>query len=206
MKKYTNSYNYGGRVLNWRVVVLSIGILWCAVTGYYSNMYNTYVAEKTQDVFMKPIVVVPDPTIEDKIKIYFPRSYKEVIKIAKYESGLGEKMNDMKDMSSLHHYNCFYKGHWTTRKDGTSYAVITNYTVLQKQTKGVISTSCQKKSDYTQAHSVDCFLLMKNYPGRKTCPEGITLDMHLKEVADMSRNGGLKIWSSYWTGAYLAIK
>jgi hypothetical protein len=197
-----HKYKTGRRVMNWRVGVIILTIISILVLSHYGNIDNTYVAEKNQDVFMKPIVVVPESTIEDKIKIYFPRSYKEVIKIAKYESGLGEKMNDMKDMSSLHHYNCFYKGYWTTRKDGTSYAVITNYTVLQKQTKGVISTSCQKKSDYTQAHSVDCFLLMKNYPGRKTCPEGVTVEMHLKEVADMSRQGGLNIWSSYWTGDY----
>lgn len=159
----SHKYKTGRRVMNWRVGVIILTIIFIWVLSHYGNKDDTYVAEP--DVFMKPIVVEPEPTIEDKIREYFPRSWKTMIAIAHAESHM--------DMNAIG-YNCMYNG---------------------------VSKAC-KKEDRSKAWSVDCFVLQRNYPNRKTCPEGVTLDMHLKEVAELSKIQGLQAWSSYNAGIH----
>ena len=170
----SHKYKHGGRVLNWRTAVLSATIVFCAVLGSHVNDDNVYV--KDQDVFMKPIVVVPEPTIEDKIKEYFPRNWKTMIAVAHAESHM--------DMNAVG-YNCYYIGE----------------KIYAHKVKGAESRACNKE-DRSKAWSVDCFILQRNYPGRKTCPEGVTIDMHLRESADLSRVQGLSAWVTYNTKAH----
>ncbi len=173
----SHKYKFGRRI-NWRSILLAMVFPICFTVSHYTNLDNTYVREP--DVFMKPVVVVPEPTLEDKIKEYFPRSWKTMIPIAYAESGM--RMNAIG-------YNCFYN------KDET--------VVYEHRVKGSHSTAC-KKEHRKLAWSVDCFALQKNYPGRKTCPEGVTVDMHLREVAELSKVQGLKAWSSFNQGKHLA--
>ena len=157
-----------------------IGLIMCfvifALPGLKDAGKEEYVADKAEAAFMVPIIVVPEPTVEDKIKEYFPRNWKTMIAIAHAESGVS--------MDAVG-YNCYYVG----------------TTVHTHKVKGAESRACEKK-DRTKAWSVDCFVLQRNYPGRKTCPEGVTLDMHLKESADLSRVQGLGAWVTYNTGAH----
>ena len=101
-----------------------------------------------------------------------------MIPIAYAESGLDPKAQG---------FNCFYN------KDET--------VVYSTRVKGSHSTAC-KPSHRVYAWSVDCFALQRNYIG-KVCPKGVTLDQHLKEVADLSRVQGLKAWSSYNEGKHI---
>lgn len=179
-----HKYKAGRRVMNWRVGVMSIAILWCAVTGYYSNMDDTYVAEKKQDVFMKPIVVVAPKVktthkevIESKIAHYFPRNAKVMVAIAKAESGLSMEAKG---------YNCFYN-HSQTK-------------VYRERVKGSYSSACLPK-DRVYAYSVDCFALQRNYQGQE-CPKGVTLDQHLQDVASLSRVQGLQAWAAFNNKSY----
>ena len=164
-----HKYKSGRRVMNWRVGVLSIGILLCAVVGSYSSKDNVYVRE--QDVFMKPVVVIPEQTTEDKIKEYFPKSYKTMIAIAKAESGLN---------NNVVNYNCWYdsKGNISTKyiKNG--------------------GKSCRVE-DRKYSFGVDCFILQAHYKGSKTCPDGVTIDMHLREMAELSKSRGFQPWVSF---------
>lgn len=189
-----HKYKTGRRVMNWRVAVLLVGILWCAVVGSHSNDDNVYVRE--QDVFMKPVVVVPEHTIEDKIKEYFPRNWKTMIAIAHAESGVS--------MDAIG-YNCYYTrtvyydedvknalGQVIHKKGEVK---IPSH-VLDKKAPGSESKSCNKV-DRSKAWSVDCFVLQKNYPGRKSCPEGVTIDMHLREMAELSKSRGFQPWVTY---------
>lgn len=176
-----------------------IGLIMCfvvfALPGLEDAGKEEYVADKAEAAFMVPIIVVPEPTVEDKIKEYFPRNWKTMIAIAHAESGVS--------MDAVG-YNCYYEGYYgtiTTSKGLERVPIITNETALSKKTDGVISVACLKK-DRKLAWSVDCFVLQRNYPGRKTCPEGVTLDMHLKESADLSRVQGLGAWVTYNTGAH----
>lgn len=164
--------------LNWRTAVISLAIFWCAVTGYYSNQDNTYVADAPEvSVFMTATVVESEPTIEDKIKVYFPRSWKTMIAIAHAESGMNMNAKG---------YNCFYN------KDET--------VVYETRVKGAHSGAC-KKEHRVYAHSVDCFALQKNYKG-KECPTSVTVDEHLKEVAELSKVQGLSAWAAFNNGSY----
>lgn len=148
-----------------------IGLVMCfvifALPGLADAGKEKYVADPVEAAFMVPVVVIPEPTVEDKIKEYFPRNWKTMIAIAHAESGM--------NMEAIG-YNCYYNG---------------------------VSKAC-KKEDRSKAWSVDCFVLQKNYPGRKTCPEGVTLDMHLRESAELSRVQGLGAWVTYNTGAHQA--
>ena len=177
MKK-SHKYKYGGRVFNWRTAVLSLTIFFCAVLSHYGNKDNVYVAEKTQDVFMKPVVVdnPQDESIETKIRKYFPRSHKTVIAIAYAESGMS--------MDAVG-YNCYYyhgKATTTPIKGG--------------------SKAC-KVSDRHLAWSTDCFVLQDNQPkGVKTCPKDVTVDEHLQEMAELSKTCGLRCWSAYNNGTW----
>ena len=162
-KKNGRYANKGINLLNWRIWVIVLTIISILVFSHYGNKDNTYVREP--DVFMKPVVVTPEPTVEDKIKEYFPRNWKTMIAIAHAESGM--------NMGAIG-YNCYYNG---------------------------VSKAC-KKEDRSKAWSVDCFVLQKNYPGRKTCPDGVTLDMHLREAAALSRVQGLEAWVTFNTGAH----
>lgn len=165
----SHQYKAGRRVMNWRVWVISATILWCAVVGSHSNEDNVYVRE--QDVFMKPVVVIPEPTTEDKIKEYFPKSYKTMIAIAKAESGLNNNATN---------WNCWYD---FNGKISTKY--------IKNGGK-----SCKVK-DRKYSFGVDCFILQAHYSGRKTCPEGVTIDMHLREMAELSKSRGFQPWVSF---------
>lgn len=153
-----------------------IGLIMCFVIFALPNLSDAgkekYVADKEESAFMVPIIVAPEPTVEDKIKEYFPRNWKTMIAIAHAESGVS--------MDAIG-YNCYYyhgKATTTPIKGG--------------------SRACEVK-DRHLANSVDCFVLQKNYPGRKTCPEGVTIDMHLRESAELSREQGLGAWVTYNT-------
>lgn len=174
------------------ITIIFVGFL------YYCNLKwelddLSYVREP--DLFMKPVIVVPEPSLEEKIMEYFPRSWKTMIAVAHAESRMS--------MDAIG-YNCYYEGYYGTIKTSTGLKkipIITNETALSKKTDGVISVACLKK-DRSFAWSVDCFLLQKNYVGRKTCPEGVSLDQHLKEVSDLSKQQGLKAWAAYNNGSY----
>jgi len=130
---------------------------------------------------IKPVVApatTAEPTVEDKIRQYFPRSWKTMIAVAKAESHMSMNAKG---------WNCFYN------EDETI--------VYTSKVKGSHSTHC-KTSHRKYAWSVDCFLLQKNYKGQQ-CPKGMTLDKHLQEVADLSRVQGLGAWTSYNDGKHL---
>lgn len=163
---------------NWRIWTISLSILFCLTTAHYSNIEYKYVAEKEQ-AFMVPIIVEPEPTVEDKIKQHFPKSYKTMIAVAKAESGLDH---------SQQNWNCWYN------KDRTI--------VYPEKVKGSHSTSC-KKEHRKYSWSMDCGLLMKNYIGVKECPE-VDIDTHLEEMAELSKKRGFTPWYAWSNGSYLA--
>lgn len=134
-----------------------------------------YVVEVKQEIKKTP---TQKESVEDKIRKYFPRSHATIIPIAYAESGMNNKAVN---------YNCFYN------KDETI--------VYETRVKGSHSTFC-KKEHRKYAHSVDCFVLQRNYKG-KTCPN-ITIDEHLQDVAKLSRVQGLNAWVSYQNGSHLA--
>lgn len=176
MKK-NHQYKTGRRIMNWRVVVLSATVLWCAVAGYHSNDDLTYTREHQE--YPLPVFVkeeVKEPTIEDKIRQYFPRNWKTMIAIAHAES----KMNN-----NAIGYNCWYKGD----------------VVYKEKVIGAESKAC-KKHDRKYSWSIDCFLLQKNYVGLKECPKNVTLEQHLQEVSELSKVQGLQAWSSFNSGAH----
>ena len=54
----SHQYKTGRRVMNWRVGVLTLTIIYCAVMGYHSNDDLTYVREPDEmAVFMTATVV-----------------------------------------------------------------------------------------------------------------------------------------------------
>jgi hypothetical protein len=143
--------------------------------------YETYTAEPQVIATTTP-VVKKQLTIEDKIRSHFPKSHKTIIAIAHAESGMNNNAIG---------YNCYYNSDETI--------------VYETKVKGSHSRACQP-NHRKYSWSVDCFLLQKNYPGRKTCPKDVTLDQHLKEVAELSRVQGLSAWTSYTNGSYLTYK
>lgn len=173
----SHKYKVGGRVLNWRVAVLSATILWCAVVGSHVDDDNTYVREPSEvAVFMTATVVEhpEDESVETKIRKYFPRSHKTMVAVAYAESNLNhDAMN----------WNCYYyhgKATTTPIKGG--------------------SRSCDKK-DRSLSWSIDCGVLMKNYIGKKTCPK-VSVDEHLQEMAELSKKRGFQPWSAFNNGSY----
>jgi hypothetical protein len=174
----SHKYKTGRRVMNWRVWVIVLTIISVWVMSHYGNMDNTYVAEKKQDMFMKPVVVerVKEESIEGKIKFYFPRSHKTMLAIAKAESGLSMRAKN---------WNCYYyhgKATTTPVKGG--------------------SRAC-KTEDRKLAHSVDCYVLQDNQEdGITNCQEYMTVDKHLAEMAELSKKCGLQCWSAYNNGSY----
>lgn len=178
MKKYSRSYNYGKRINPMSIgISLVIAFIWCTSGGYD----DTYVADKpVVSVFMTATVVeaTTTPSLEDKIREYFPRSWKTMIAVAHAESGM--------DMNAKG-WNCYYNADETI--------------VYSTRVKGAHSGAC-KKEHRSFAWSVDCFLLQRNYKGQE-CPYGITLDDHLKDVAELSKVQGLSAWVSYNRGAHL---
>lgn len=178
MKKYNHSRSYGSRITNWRTLVMSISILACLVLANYGNQDKVYVAEAPkEEAFMVPVVVTPPPTIEDKIREYFPKSWPTMIAIAHAESHM--KM-------TAQGFNCFYNKYETV--------------VYQTRVKGAHSAAC-KPGHRKYAYSTDCFVLQRNYKGQK-CPQGVTIDEHLEEVAELSKRQGLEAWSAFNNGSY----
>lgn len=176
----SHKYKFGRRI-NWRSILLSMVFPICFTVSHYANLDNTYVAEpKELSVFMTATVVEPEPveqSIEEKIKEYFPRSHKTMLAIAKAESGLSM---DAKN------WNCYYyhgKATTTPIKGG--------------------SKAC-KKEDRKLAHSVDCYVLQDNQEkGITKCQEHMTVDKHLAEMAELSKQCGFKCWSAYNNKSYL---
>jgi len=180
MKKYNHSRHYGNR-LNWRALVISGTLLACLVTSNYSNQEVVYTAEVPQP-FMEPVIVevaepVKEETIEEKFQRYFPRSHKTMLAIAKAESGM--KMESKG-------YNCYY------------YQGMATTTPIKNGSK-----AC-KVQDRPLAHSVDCFILQDNQPKSTVCPEGVSVDQHLEEMAELSKICGLECWWAYKNKSYLA--
>lgn len=176
----SHKYNYGGRI-NWRSLTIAFTLAGCFFVSNYSHKDEVYYADTpTVSVYMEAIVVeaTSTPTIEEKIRHYFPRSWKTMIAVAHAESGMS--------MEAIG-YNCYYN------KDRT--------VVYTERVKGSHSTAC-KKEHRKYSWSVDCFALQRNYPGRKTCPS-VTVDEHLKEVAELSKVQGLSAWSSYNAGKHI---
>lgn len=174
----SHKYKTGRRVMNWRVGVLTLTIIYCAVMGYHSNDDLTYVREPDEmAVFMTATVVdhPEDESVETKIRKYFPKSHKTMIAVAYAESGLDhEAMN----------WNCYYyKGKATT-------------TPIKWGSK-----SCNKE-DRKLSWSIDCGVLMKNYIGIKTCPK-VSVDEHLQEMAELSKKRGFQPWSAYNNKSYI---
>jgi len=169
MKKYNHSRSYGSRIINWRTLVMSISILACLVLANYGNEDKVYVAEiPQQEAFLVPVVVEPKPTIEDKIKQYFPRSWPKFIQIAHAESRMDPEAVG---------YNCYYyHGVATTTK-----------------IKGG-SRACKPK-DRPLAHSLDCGLMQLNTKA-KECPDE-DLDTHLARAAELSKTQGPCGWFGY---------
>lgn len=139
---------------------------------------ETYIAEPEVPVVKVTNVELTKSEIEEKIKHYFPRSWKTMIPIAYAESGMS---------TTAKGWNCYYN------KDET--------VVYSSRVKGSHSTAC-KKSHRVYAYSVDCNVLQRNVKGQ-VCPNQ-TLDEHLKEVAELSKIQGLQAWSSYNQGKHLA--
>lgn len=178
MKKYSHSRSYGSRIINWRTLVISSTLLFCLVASSYGNAERVYVADKPQvEAFLVPVIVEPEPTLEDKIKFYFPKSWKTMIAIAHAESRM--------DMNAQG-FNCFYNDDMTI--------------VYETRVKGAHSAAC-KPSHRHLAYSTDCFVLQRNYKGQK-CPQGVTVDEHLEEVAELSKVQGLEAWSAYKNKSY----
>jgi hypothetical protein len=178
----SHKYKNGGRLTNPYTILFStiIFCIWLISNPGYDDVYV-----KEADVFMKPVVVeVVKPkvtttdktTIEAKIRHYFPRNADVMVAIAKAESHLSMEAKN---------YNCWYD------KNGN----ISNIYI-----KGG-GRSCNI-ADREHAFGVDCFVLQAHYPGRKTCPKNVTIDQHLKEMADLSRQRSFQPWVVYNTGAY----
>lgn len=181
MKKYNHSRSYGSRIISWRTLVMSISILACVVLANYGNQDKVYVAEAPKEqAFMLPVIVEPEETIEEKFQRYFPKSHKTMLAIAKAESGM--KMESKG-------YNCYYNNDMTV--------------VYETRVKGAHSAAC-KPSHRKYAHSVDCFILQDNQPKSRECPQGVTVDQHLEEMAELSKICGLECWWAYKNKAYLA--
>lgn len=184
MKKYSHSRQYGARLINWRVVVISAVLLWCAVAGSYSSEDKVFVQE--QKVFMKPIVVEvkkevvkvvvkkdSKATIEEKIQLHFPINWQDFIQIAHAESQMNPKAVG---------YNCYYSGGkaTTTRIKGGSKAC--------------------KVADRALFHSLDCGLMQMNTKAKKCDEKDVDIqyiDDHLTRAAELSRMQGKCAWYGY---------
>ena len=181
MKKYSHSYNSGRRI-NWRSLTIAFTIAICFFISSNANRDEVYYADTpTVSVYMTATVVEATSTpesIEDKIRHYFPKNWKTMIAIAHAESNMNM---DAKG------YNCYYNNDKTI--------------VYETRVKGSHSTAC-KKEHRVYSWSIDCGILQRNYPGRKTCPK-ITIDEHLHDVAELSKVQGLSAWSSYNAGAHI---
>lgn len=157
-----------------------IGLIICFVVfvmpGMREKGVEYYISEPK--VFMEPVVVEPEPSLEEKIKEYFPRSHKTMIAIAHAESRMR--------MDAIG-YNCYYNA---------------DETIVYKTRVAKSHSAACKKEHREYAWSVDCFALQKNYVGRKTCPEGVTVDMHLREVAELSKVQHFNAWVAYKNGSY----
>jgi hypothetical protein len=167
----SHKYKTGRRVMNWRVWVIVLTIISVWVMSHYGNMDNTYTREHATTTVAVLIKAEVRPTIEEKIKQYFPRSHKTITAIAHAESHMNVNAKG---------YNCFYN------EDETI--------VYTSKVKNSHSTSC-KKSHRSFAWSVDCGLLQLNSKG-KVCPKE-TIDEHLQRAANLSRIQGTQAWVTY---------
>jgi len=166
-----HKYKHGGRI-NVYTVIFSTAIFCIWLVSEQNHYNDTYVAEVK--AYIMPVVITPEPTMEEKIRHYFPRNGKTMVAIAHAESRM--KMG-------AKGYNCYYSNGVAT----TTYV------------KGG-SKACTMK-DRALAWSVDCFVLQRNYKGQK-CPSNVSVDQHLQDVAALSRVQGLSAWVSYNEGLH----
>ena len=165
---------------NWRIWAISSTLLFCLTAANYGNQDRVYVAEQPKvEAFLVPVIVEPEETIEEKFKRYFPKSYKTMLAIAKAESGLQEDAIN---------YNCWYN------KDKSI--------VYETKVRGSHGAAC-KKEHRKYSFGVDCFILQAHYPGRRTCPTDVTLDEHLREMAELSKKRSFQPWISWQNNLHL---
>jgi hypothetical protein len=178
INQYKRTYNKERGVLLGLVIAFVIGVL-----PNLSDMgKEVYVREEVAVHIQATVPETKDNTpskkeIEEKIKHYFPKSYPTMIAVAYAESGLNHNSQN---------WNCWYN------KDETI--------VYSNKVKGTHSTSC-KKSHRVYSWSIDCGTLMKNYIGIKQCPK-VSVDEHLKEMAELSKARGFNPWFGYTNGSY----
>lgn len=173
------------KLKNWRIWVLSFTVLACLTASHYSNIDDTYVAEvSSEEAFMIPVVVTPPPTIEDKIKQHFPRSWPNFIQIAHAES----KMNP-----NAIGYNCWYNSKSIYNQEG-KLEHATGTVVYASKVEDSFSTSC-KPPHRKYAWSLDCGLMQLNTKA-KQCPKE-DLDTHLARAAELSKKQGECGWFGY---------
>jgi hypothetical protein len=159
---------------------------------YCSQFKNEVYVRETQ-IITQATTTPHTPSKEEIIALvvkHFPRSHKEMLVILKEENA---KLDPQ-----AKNWNCYYEGYWKKVDSGYK-AIVTNPKVLQNEGKGIISTWCRKVEDRQKAHSIDCFLLQRQYKGRTSCPTDVPLEEHIEEVATMTKQGrGLCIFSSYY--------
>lgn len=146
-----------------------------------------YVAEVKQEIKKTP---TQKESVEDKIRKYFPRSHATIIPIAYAESGMR--------MESIN-YNCYYNSKAIYKNGKLLHA--TSTVVYEQRVKDSYGTFC-KKEHRKYAFGVDCFILQSHYPGRKTCPTDVSLDQHLKEMAELSKKRNFAPWVAWQNGSY----
>lgn len=157
-----------------------LGLVICLLIASYGFLDYGNEVYVVSPVALEVKAVVPEtvhntPTkkeIENKIKHYFPRSWRDMIPTAYAESGLNHNAQN---------WNCWYNHDKTI--------------VYTEKVKGAKSTSCNKEHR-KYSWSIDCGVLMKNYIGIRTCP-AISVDDHLKEMAELSKVQGKCAWFAY---------
>lgn len=147
-------------------------------------MGKEYVAEVKEEVFMQPVVVTPEPTLEDKIRQHFPNHWADFIQIAHAESSMQPEAVG---------YNCWYNGKAIYNKDGKLQHA-TGTVVYPSKVKDSYSTSC-KVPHRKYAWSLDCGLMQLNTKA-KECPKE-DLDTHLARAAKLSKEQGKCAWFGY---------
>lgn len=172
VNQYKRTYN--------KEIGMLIGLLLGLAVMYLASLTEgseTYVQEEViVAVHVKATVPVTKENskkeLENKIKHYFPRSWRDMIPTAYAESGMNHNAQG---------WNCWYN------KDKTI--------VYTEKVKGSHSTSC-KKEHRKYSWSIDCGVLMKNHIGIRTCPV-VSVDDHLKEMAALSKVQGKCAWFAY---------
>ena len=75
-----------------------LGLIWCCTPGQYDDVYVAE-PEVIKEVVQATSTVLTKKDIEEKIKQYFPRSWRDMIPTAYAESGLNHNAQN---------WNCWY--------------------------------------------------------------------------------------------------